>query len=151
MDLFDLDRRSMPCGLLSHSIRRRQNIQSELLHILISGIGHTGILLLFRSNSYCYNTHVIHILCINKISKSIERYIKFIDMFVVRRITRHTPPVQIEQIHPIIILIVRVRSGHEMNTETIHVLILRTSPRTGWFEGQHIEYLCVYCQIVFFY
>ena len=29
------------------------------------------------------------------------------------------------------VIIVRVRSGHEMNTETIHVLILRTSLRTG--------------------
>jgi hypothetical protein len=28
------------------------------------------------------------------------------------------------------VIIVRVRSEHERNTETIHVLILRTSPRT---------------------
>ena len=37
------------------------------------------------------------------------------------------------------VIIVRVRSGQEENTETIHVLILRTSPCTEWSEGQHID------------
>jgi len=49
------------------------------------------------------------------------------------------------------VIIVRVRSGQERKTETIHLLILRTSPRTEWFEGHHIDDFCVYFQILFFY